>query len=248
MAPERVITVYIRLLLQLSLTLACIKALSKPLLNIHGSSHVPAPRLTSTSSYWRRWLNFSTVPQGRFLNIIRPNSSFEVPLLRGTQQQRECGRTVPTSDIKTCLAAEFIGSRHCAAASSLQVSKSCADLDPTFSYISILRTHTKFVQENKMLALGVCLPHPCTSDGRRFASSGSRLNYHLTICLFLQEKFDEMLCKLDSSEFARSFELTLTLPLAWLVYNTIIRWQRSVGSPNCQVSSKPSNFQNRTLF
>jgi len=46
--------VYIRLSLQLSLTLACIKALSKTLPNIHGSSHVPVPRLTSTSSCRRR--------------------------------------------------------------------------------------------------------------------------------------------------------------------------------------------------
>jgi len=57
--------VSLRLSMQLSLTLACIKALSKTLLNIHGASHVPAPRLTSTSSCRRRWLNFSTVPQER---------------------------------------------------------------------------------------------------------------------------------------------------------------------------------------
>jgi len=37
--------VYIRPSLQLSLTLACIKALSKTLPNIHGASHVPAPPL-----------------------------------------------------------------------------------------------------------------------------------------------------------------------------------------------------------
>ena len=36
-------SVYIKLLLQLSLTLACIKTLSKTLPNIHGSSLVPAP-------------------------------------------------------------------------------------------------------------------------------------------------------------------------------------------------------------
>jgi len=39
-----------RLLLQLSLALACIKALSQTLSNTHGSSNIPAPRLTSTSN------------------------------------------------------------------------------------------------------------------------------------------------------------------------------------------------------
>jgi len=41
--------VYIRLLLQLSLTLACIKALSKTAPNIHGSSHVAAQGLVVAS-------------------------------------------------------------------------------------------------------------------------------------------------------------------------------------------------------
>jgi len=59
---------------------------------------------------------------------------------------RECGCTVPTSDLTTCLAAKFVGSRHCTAAFSLKVLKSCTDLDPTLLYILILKTHTKFVQ------------------------------------------------------------------------------------------------------
>jgi len=59
--------------------------------------------------------------------------------------------------LKTCLAAKFVGSWHCAASFSLQVPKSCTDLDPTLLYILILRTYTKFVRKNKILALGVCL-------------------------------------------------------------------------------------------
>ena len=47
------------------MVLACIKALSKTLPNIHMSSHIPAPRLTSTSSCRKRRLNFA-VPKGRF--------------------------------------------------------------------------------------------------------------------------------------------------------------------------------------
>jgi len=46
--------------------------------------------------------------------------------------------------------------------------KSCTDLDLTFLYISILRAYTNFVRKNKMLALGVCFPQPCSSAGRRF--------------------------------------------------------------------------------
>ena len=53
-----------------------------------------------------------------------------------------------------------IESRHCAAAFSLQMLKSCTHLDLTFLYILTLRTYSKFVRKNKMLALGVCLPQP----------------------------------------------------------------------------------------
>ena len=49
--------------------------------------------------------------------------------------------------LKTCLAAKFVGSWHCAASFSLQVPKSCTDLDPTLLYILILRTYTKFVRK-----------------------------------------------------------------------------------------------------
>jgi len=67
---------YIRLLLQFTLTLAYIKALSKTLPNIHGSSHVPAPRQTPTTTCRRRWLNFSTVTQGRFFFKNHPAKFF----------------------------------------------------------------------------------------------------------------------------------------------------------------------------
>jgi len=102
--------------------------------------------------------------------------------------RRECVRTVPTFGLKTCLAAEFVRSRHCAAAFSLQVPKSCTDLDLTFLYISIPRTYIKFVRENKMLALGVCFPQPCSSNGRKFAASRLRFNYYRTIVSFPQEQ------------------------------------------------------------
>ena len=43
--------------------------------------------------------------------------------------QRECACAVPTSDLKTCLTAKFVGIRHCAVALFLPVPKSCTDLD-----------------------------------------------------------------------------------------------------------------------
>ena len=68
----------------------------KTLPNIHGVSHVPAPRLTSTSTCQRCWLNFSTVPQGRFFVENHP-AKFSLrgpwgnPLLRCTQCAGEGG-------------------------------------------------------------------------------------------------------------------------------------------------------------
>jgi len=41
---------------------------------------------------------------------------------------------------------------------SLQVPKSCTNPDPTVLYMSTFGTNRKFVRENKMLSLGVCLP------------------------------------------------------------------------------------------
>ena len=75
------------------------------------------------------------------------------------------------------LGRRFVGSRHCAAAFSLQVPNSCADLHPTLLDISILGTYSKFVWINNMLALSSCLPQPCPSAGRRFVASRSRLNH-----------------------------------------------------------------------
>jgi len=95
---------------------------------------------------------------------------------------------VPTSDLKTCLATRFVGSRHYAAEFSMQIPKSCTDLDPTLMYISILGTYGKFVWKNKMLALGVCLPQLCPSACSRFAPSRSRLNHYRTIDSFPRKR------------------------------------------------------------
>jgi len=47
-----------------------------------------------------------------------------------------------------------------------------------------------FAQENKMLALGVCFPQPCSSAGHRFAASRSHwhLHYYQPSCLFPEKQ------------------------------------------------------------
>jgi len=80
-----------------------------------------------------------------------------------------------------------------------------------FSTIDIVNTY-QFRTEKKMLALGVCFPQPCSSAGRRFASSRSRLNYFEPLRSFYKDEFNEMLCKLDSTEYACPFEPRPTLP------------------------------------
>ena len=93
--------VYIRPSLQLSLTLACIKALSKSLPNLlvtRGVTRYGA----SMSTCRRRWPKFSMVPQGRFFfKNIRPNSSFEAPegsLSSGVRNAKHvCGKQMPST-------------------------------------------------------------------------------------------------------------------------------------------------------
>jgi len=107
---------------------------------------------------------------------------------------------------KTCFYAGKIGFCHCAAVLQTQIPKLCTDLDIDFLYILILGTYSKFARKNNFLALGVFFLQPCSSAGRRFAASRSRLQNYRRIVSFPQQKIDEMRCKLDSTENLRSFE------------------------------------------
>jgi len=73
-----------------------------------------------------------------------------------------------------CAAACCWMSWYCAAAFFWQVLKLCTDLDRTLFYILIRKTYTKFVLNNKMLALGVCHPQPRSAAASRFAGTRSR--------------------------------------------------------------------------
>ena len=53
---------------------------------------------------------------------------------------------------------------------------------------SVLRSGILFASHAQKSARGVCFPQPCSSDGRRFAASRSRLNYYRIIGSFQQER------------------------------------------------------------
>ena len=82
-----------------------------------------------------------------------------------------------------------IGFCHCAAVLQTQVPKLYTDLDLSLLYILILGTYSKFARKNNFLALGVYFPQPCSSAGRRFAASRSRLQNYQRIVSFPQQKF-----------------------------------------------------------
>jgi len=79
-------------------------------------------------------------------------------------------------------------SRHCTAVLVSQVPKKCTELDLGLLYILTSGLYSKFARKNNFLALGVCFPQPCSSAGRRFAASRSRLQYYRQIVLFPQQK------------------------------------------------------------
>jgi len=60
--------------------------------------------------------------------------------------------------------------------------------DLSLLHILISQTYSKFTRKNNFLAPGVCFPQPCSSAGRRFAASRSRLQYYRRIVSFPQPK------------------------------------------------------------
>jgi len=66
-------------------------------------------------------------------------------------------------------------------------------------------TYSKFARRQNFLTLGVFFPQPCSSAGRRFAASRSRFTDESF--RFHNYKFDEMRCKMDSTEnFSENFD------------------------------------------
>ena len=51
-----------------------------------------------------------------------------------------------------------------------------------------LGTRSKFERKNDSLALSVCFPQKCSSDGRMIATSRSRLHYYQRIVSFPQQR------------------------------------------------------------
>jgi len=63
------------------------------------------------------------------------------------------------------------------------IPKLCTDLDLGLLCILIVGTHSKFTRKNNFLALSVCSPQLCSSAGRRFAASRSRLQNYRRIVI-----------------------------------------------------------------
>ena len=95
---------------------------------------------------------------------------------------------VMTSKKKRVSPAGKIGIGQCVAILFLQVPKKCTD-DLSLLYILKLGTYSKVTCKNHFPALGVCFPQPCSSAGRRFAASRSRLQNYRRIVSFPQQKF-----------------------------------------------------------
>jgi len=128
--------------------------------------------------------------------------------------QKECRCAVPTSDQlcgQTCF---VIGSRHRAASFCLQVPKLYTDLDPTFFYIVVLKTYSKFARKTTKLVLGGCFLQPCPSADHFSPVDHVLITTDQLVC-FKKNEFDEMRINLDSTENPSSFKKhpTLSLPV-----------------------------------
>ena len=103
----------------------------------------------------------------------------------------------------------FSGSHHCAAVHQTQVPKLCTDLDLGLLYILISGTYCKFARENNFLAFAFCSPARAMAAGLPRQNHVQKTNDESF--RFHNKKFDEMRCKLDSSENPCSFEKYPTL-------------------------------------
>ena len=132
---------------------------------------------------------------GSFVHVILTRQTCGQRLSKAAESKRRAlGNFFPSefaekSDFSSVETRFFSGSRHCAAVLQTQVPKLCTDLDLGLLYILILGTYSKFARKNNFLSLGVCFLQLCSSAGRRFAASRSRLQNYRRIVLFPQQKF-----------------------------------------------------------
>jgi len=110
----------------------------------------------------------------------------------------------------------------CAAAFSLPMLRLGTDLDPTLLYILILGTYRRFERGNDFLALGVSFPQPCSSAGRMFADSRSRLHYYPRIVSFPQKGIWWCLVNwipLRIRDYSRNTQPYLKMRLGWKFFH-----------------------------
>jgi len=89
--------------------------------------------------------------------------------------------------------------------------KKCTDLDLSLLYILTLGIYSRFAWNIHFPALGVCFPQPCSSAGRRFAASRSRLQNYRRIVVFPQQKYS-MKCVLNWIPLRNRVRLRNTQP------------------------------------
>ena len=118
----------------------------------------------------------------------------------------------PLPEKKTYFDAGKIGIFHCAAVLQTQVPKLCTDLDLSLLHILTLGAYGKFARKSNFLALGICF----RSLDRVMVAGLPRQDhvYKTTDKSFRlhNKNFDEMRCKLDSTENQRSIEKYPTPP------------------------------------
>ena len=93
-----------------------------------------------------------------------------------------------------------------------QVPQLCTALDPSLLYILMLGIYSKFARKNNFLSLGVAF-----RNSARALAAGLPRQDHVYKTTdesfhFHNKNFDEMRCKLDSTENPRSFEKYPTPP------------------------------------
>jgi len=113
---------------------------------------------------------------------------------------------------KTCFDAGKIGLWHCTALLFSQLPKLCIDIDFGLLYVLIPGTYSKFARKKSSQRSAFAFH----SSARALAAGLPRQDHVYKTTnesfRFLNKNFDEMRCKLDSTENPRSFEKYPTPP------------------------------------
>jgi len=135
-----------------------------------------SPSLGLACLLWFEKISFPLTSNGRcssslFIDLHQTTQSFDLPIF---------------SDHCSCSDSDKLSHTTTVGPSSSPQNFDVGDL--TLLYMLILGAFGKFARQNKMLAVGVCLPQTCSNAGRRFAVSRKRLHYYRRILSFPQQQ------------------------------------------------------------